>query len=155
VTRILKAKLDHAQQIHRLLMEFSREGTLLPRSLSDICSNLRDFYVCLEDGKLVGCGALHITWTDLAEVRSLAVIAKLRGRGIGRRIVHRCLKEAEELRLPRVFTLTFAPEFFEKLDFRRVNRDALPHKIWSECVNCPHFPDCGEVPLVIDLPRKR
>jgi amino-acid N-acetyltransferase len=154
LVKIEKAKLDHVKPIHQLLMEFARQGSLLPRSLSDICSNLRDFYVALDDGKVVGCGALHITWTDLAEIRSLAVVAAGQRQGMGRRLVHKCLLEAKTLRIPRVFTLTFVPGFFEKLNFDRVERNALPHKIWTDCVNCPHFPDCGEVPMLIELKPK-
>lgn len=146
-----KATLDDVKPIHGLLIEFSRRGLLLPRSLGDICSHLRDFFVWVEGGTLIGCGALHISWIDLGEIRSLAVADAARGRGIGSQIVQRCLEEARELHIPRVFTLTFVPDFFEKLGFRRVPKETLPHKIWTECVHCPHFPDCNEVPMVIEL----
>jgi amino-acid N-acetyltransferase len=148
---IQKAKLDNVRQIHHLLMEFARSGFLLPRSLNDICGNLRDFFVCAEGDKLLGCGGLHITWVDLAEIRSLAVLQSAQRQGLGRQLVNSCLDEARALHVPRVFTLTFVPDFFERMGFKRVERDSLPHKIWTECVNCPHFPDCGEVPMAIDL----
>lgn len=148
---LLKAKLEHVKPVHRLLMEYARDGVLLPRSLSDICSNLRDFFVWVENGEVLGCGALHITWVDLAEIRSVAVTPGAQGRGIGAGIVGKCLEEARDLHIPRVFTLTFIPEFFEKIGFERVARESLPHKVWTDCVNCPHFPDCNEVPMAIDV----
>jgi amino-acid N-acetyltransferase len=99
----------------------------------------------------VACAALKVVWEDLAEVRSVAVKPSLRGRGIGRMLVEAVKKEARELLIPRVFCLTYVPGFFRRLGFREVDKGSLPHKIWADCINCPQFPDCGEVPLVCDL----
>lgn len=121
---------------------------MLARALSEIYENLRDFTVCEDDGVIIGCGALHIIWCDLAELKSLAVAPERTGTGIGKTIVEVCLDEARALGIPRVFALTYKPEFFEKCGFRRVSKDTLPQKIWSECVRCPKFPDCDEVAVM-------
>ncbi len=142
-----KAKLEDAESIHRLVMAYARHKLLLPRSLSEICENIRDFLVYEENGSVTGCGALHTFWKDLAEVKSLAVAENSHGRGIGTKIVGACLEEARNLGVPRVFVLTYRPEFFERMGFKQVPKEKFPQKIWNECVKCPHFPNCKEVAL--------
>jgi amino-acid N-acetyltransferase len=73
------------------------------------------------------------------------------GRGFGRQIVLACLEEGRTLGLGRIFALTYKPEFFEKLGFQIVDKATLPHKVWTECIRCPKFPDCGEIAVVLDL----
>lgn len=146
-----KATLKDAEGIHALLEHWAAKGLLLPRSLSDIYDDLRDFFVWEKDGRIVGCGALHLTWNDLAEIRSVAVAEDCLRGGIGKDIVMSCLNEARELGVPRVFVLTFAPDFFGKFGFHSVPKETFPHKIWMECVNCPHFPDCAEVAMTLEL----
>jgi amino-acid N-acetyltransferase len=145
------ARISDARAIHALLLDFSRDGQLLGRSLADIYDAIRDFYVFEADGKIYGIGALAIFWEDLAEVRSLAVASEQQGRGIGRLIVERCLDEARELGLKRVFSLTYQPDFFKKLGFSDIEKAELPQKVWRDCVNCVNFPDCDELALAIDL----
>lgn len=134
--------------MHRLINELAEQGDMLPRALSEMYENLRDYYVVEAEGQLVACCALHICWDDLAEVRSLAVDEQVRMRGLGRALVDRCLAEAADLGLGQVFTLTLQPQFFERLGFRRVDVGNLPRKIWGECFRCPKFPNCDEVALV-------
>lgn len=124
---------------------------MLPRALSTIYENIRDFYVVEQDGSIVGCCALHVTWGDLAEVKSLAVDESTQGSGYGRVLVEKCLEDARELGIPKVFALTYVPDFFERVGFARVDKGTLPQKIWSECINCPKFPDCGEEAVAIEL----
>lgn len=141
---IRKAKIPDVGDIQALVNSFAAKNAMLPRALNTIYENIRDFYVLEENGRLIGCCALHVTWGDLAEVKSLAVDEGAQGGGHGRRLVEACLNEAKEMGLPRVFALTYVPGFFEKLGFKRIDKSALPQKIWSECINCPKFPDCGE-----------
>jgi amino-acid N-acetyltransferase len=150
-----KATVRDVQTIHALLKAFADKGELLPRSISDICDDLRDFYVFEEQGRVIGCGALHLTWTDLAEIRSIAVSEEGRGKGIGSQIVNACIQDARSLGVSQVFVLTFIPDFFARFGFRRVAKETFPHKIWLECVNCHHFPDCGEVAMSLELPPKQ
>ena len=124
---------------------------MLPRSLNTIYENIRDFYVLEQDGQIVGCCALHVTWGDLAEVKSLAVDENAQGKQLGRQLVDACLNDAREMGIPKVFALTYVPGFFEKLGFHSVDKSTLPHKIWSECINCHKFPDCGEEAVAREL----
>lgn len=148
---IRTARVPDAKIIHRLLGEFAREGLMLPRSLSDIYEDIRDFYVFEKEGEVVGTVCLHICWEDLAEVRSLAVASEQAGRGIGRQLVQSCLEEARQLGLKRVFALTYQQTFFEKLGFGLIAKSELPHKIWADCLKCAKFPDCDEISMAIDL----
>jgi len=148
---IRPARIPDARAIHQLLLEYSKDGQLLGRSLADIYENIRDFYVYEEAGAVLGTGALAISWEDLAEVRSLAVAKGQIGKGIGRKIVETCLEEARALGLKRVFALTYQPEFFKKIGFADIEKSELPQKIWGVCINCVKFPDCDEVALAINL----
>ncbi len=76
---------------------------------------------------------------------------RTQGKGYGKLLVETCLQDARDLGLPKVFALTYVPDFFEKLGFALVDKSTLPHKIWSECINCPKFPDCGEEAVTIKL----
>ncbi len=148
---IRPARIPDARIIHQLLLTYAKEGQLLGRSLAAIYDSIRDFYVYEEDGKILGIGALAICWEDLAEVRSLAVVPGQHGKGIGRKIVERCLQEARELGLQRVFALTYQPEFFQKLGFTEIDKAQLPQKVWGDCINCVKFPDCDEFALAINI----
>lgn len=148
---IRKAKIPDVHELQKLVNYFAEKKEMLPRSLNTIYENIRDFIVIEIDGKIVGCCALHVTWGDLAEVKSLAVDENSHQSGYGRQLVEACLDEAREMGIPKVFALTYVPEFFEKMGFTKVNKSTLPQKIWSECINCHKFPDCGEEAVAIKL----
>lgn len=150
---IRKARVPDVKSIHGLLLHSGGMGLLLPRSLSDLYSKLRDFYVLADrDAETVrGCCALAITWEDIAEVRSLAIAEDLRGRGWGKRLVEACLSEAVTLGLFRVFTLTYQVDFFVRQGFRVVDKEVLPQKVWADCLNCPKFPGCDETAMLIEF----
>jgi len=143
-----KATLEDVKEIQKIIKEFAKKDLMLPRSLNEIYENIRDFWVEEEKGQLIGCCALHPLWEDMAEIKSLAVVSKRQKRGLGEKMVRACLEECKSLKVKRVIALTFVPEFFERFGFKREKKEKMPHKIWSECIKCPHFPDCGEV-LVI------
>ncbi len=149
--RIRKATVSDVARIRDLINLYAKRDLLLPRSLSDIYECLRDYWVCEREGSVLGCAALHVDWEDLAEVRSLAVAENEQGRGLGKRLVKRCIREAGQLGIRRVFALTYVPTFFEKHGFRRFPKEELPRKIWVECIRCPKFPDCNEIALVLDV----
>ena len=144
---VRKARVADVPAIHALVNHYARQEIMLPLSLSDVYDRLRDFFVCEEQGEVVACGALHVVWEDLAEVRSVAVRQDRRGHGIGRALVEACLREAPGLGVRRVFTLTFEAGFFAVLGMVQTSKDTLPHKVWADCIRCPHFPNCDEVAL--------
>ncbi|MBC7360075.1 MAG: N-acetyltransferase [Desulfacinum sp.] len=150
---IRKARISDVKHLHRLLNAFAAEGRLLPRSLNDLYTNIRDTFVWEDEEthEILGCGSLHIVWEDLAEIRSLAVRKEWQGRGIGARLVQACLQEAAELGIHRVFVLTYEVEFFRKQGFQEVEKHIFPQKIWADCLHCNKFPDCDETALVLDL----
>ena len=150
---ICKAKIVHVPVIQKMLGDFAGQGKLLARPLSELYTNLRDLVVAVDDesGEVSGCCSLHIIWENLAEIRSLAVLDTQQGRGIGRRLVQACVAEAKELGIGQLFTLTYETGFFEHLGFRVVDKNVFPQKIWVDCLQCPKFPDCDEVALVLDL----
>ena len=148
---IRKAKIADIKQIYNLIMEFANKEEMLPRSLSELYDNLRDFFVFEESGKISGCCALHVMWEELGEIRSLAVKTEEQGKGIGAKLVEACIEEISQIGLSKVFALTYKPEFFEKKGFFRIDKSELPHKVWADCIKCPKFPDCGEVPVMYKI----
>jgi len=148
---IRKANIKDIKNIQTLINTYAKEDLLLPRSLTELYENLRDFFVFEEKGKIYGCAALHINWEDLAEVKSLAVDKNRKGKGIGKSLLTACLDEAKQVKVKKVFCLTYQPKFFKNFGFREIDRAKLPHKIWNECINCVKFPDCCEVALMIKL----
>lgn len=146
-----KALIGDVPAMQRLINGYAAKGLMLPRSLHSLYEHLRDYTVAVEDDELVGCVAFHISWNDLAEIRSLAVAERVQGKGAGTRLVAAAMEEAANFGLGRVFALTFVPGFFTMLGFHQVDKSELPHKIWQECIHCVHFPDCGEVPLIRDV----
>ncbi len=146
---IRKAGMADVQVAYELLNSYAEKGELLGRSLSSLYDNLRDFQVAHQpNGEFVGVCALHICWQDLAEIRSLAVVTKFQKQGIGRILVERCLADARDFGIAKVFTLTYQPDFFKRLGFSAIDKKELPHKVWTDCINCPKFPDCNEEALV-------
>jgi len=146
-----KAQMNDIKDIHKLLMDYASKGDMLSRSLSELYECLRDFNVYEEDGRLLGTAALHMVWSDLAEVRSVAVVANSSKKGIGSMLVQACIDEARSLGLKKVFCLTYKPDFFAKLGFKLVDKSELPHKVWSDCLKCPKFPDCDENAMILEL----
>jgi len=143
--------VSDAQRIQSLIMYYAKRDEMLPRSINEIYENLRDFTVIEENGEVIACGALHVCWDNLAEVKSLAVDPEHTKLGHGSRLVRYAVRETRKMDISRVFTLTFQDEFFYKLGFRYVDVNELPKKVWFECVKCVHFPDCDEVAMVKDL----
>lgn len=148
---IRKAILPDVEEMFEIVHYYADKGLMLPRSRSTLYENIRDFVVIEADGEIIGIGALHVLWRDLAELRTLAVKEGSVKQGIGRRLVQHILQEAKELKLQKVFTLTYQPGFFEKLDFTVIDKETMPHKVWTDCINCPKFPNCNEICLEIAI----
>ncbi len=146
-----KATIKDVEDIHRLINYFAGKDEMLPRPLSEIYENIRDYFVVRSGKIVVACGALHIMWSDLAEVKSVAVSEGHQHQGLGTSLVRACLAEAAELGLPTIFCLTYKPSFFQKMGFGEVDKMQLPRKVWTECYHCPKFPDCNEVALICNL----
>jgi amino-acid N-acetyltransferase len=147
--KIRKAGINDLKDVQKLINEFARREEMIPRSINELYENIRDFFICEDEGKICGACALHVLWEDLAEVRSLAVRKEYQRTGIGRKLVRRCLADARSLGIGRVFVLTYQPAFFRKLGFSDIDKSTLPQKIWGDCIRCPKFPECDEHALII------
>ncbi|HOG47590.1 MAG TPA: N-acetyltransferase [Anaerolineae bacterium] len=145
------ATVGDVEAMVRLINGYAARGEMLPKSLNQVYQNIRDFCVAERNGEIAGCGALHVLWNNLGEVRSLAVAEGLRRQGIGGLILQALLRDAGQMGLPQVFALTYKPRFFARWGFRTVERESLPRKIWVDCIDCIKFPQCDEVAVLRDL----
>jgi amino-acid N-acetyltransferase len=153
-TIVRRATLADVEEMHRLINHFASQGVMLPKSRNKLYQGVRDFFVAEKGGQFVGCCALHVLWVDLGEIRSLAVVERFQKNGVGRLLAEAALRDAMALKLPRVFALTYQKMFFERLGFVEVDKSVMPHKVWGECIDCPKFPNCDEIAMVLDLSGK-
>ena len=151
--RVERATVHDGEGIARLVNYWAAQGQMLPRTVGETYENLRDFFVVRDpvDGHVLGCAALHITWSDLAELKSLAVEESTHSRGLGAALVQACVEEGRALGLTRLFALTYRPGFFERLGWEQAEVMNLPRKVWNECYRCPKFPGCDEIAMTLDL----
>jgi amino-acid N-acetyltransferase len=145
---IRRAEISDVKAIYSLINFYAEQDEMLFRSMADIYKNLQAFTVVELDGSLVGCCALEIIWSDLAEIKSLAVDEANMAKGIGKMLVGAAAEQARQLGVQRVFALTLKPDFFEKLDFEIVEKETLPMKVWSDCAKCPKQDNCDEVAVI-------
>lgn len=146
-----KARIKDVENIHALITHYAGEGLMLARPRGMLYEFIRDFTVGEQNGMVIAAGALHILWEDLAEVRALAVAPEFTDMGIGRGLINTFVKEAWELGIPKVFSLTYQVGFFQKCGFNPVSKDILPHKVWKECIECPKFPNCDENAVIMEI----
>ncbi len=146
-----KPTFDDIEDIYDLVIEYANDGVMLARSRNTLYETIRDMIVAVnEEGNVVGVGALHIIWAELAEVRTMAVSPAVIRQGIGAEIVRRLLQEGRALGVKRFFTLTYKPGFFQTLGFKTITKNELPHKVWKDCIECPKFPNCDEIAMELD-----
>ncbi len=151
MSAVERAKISDVAQMYGIINSFAEKGEMLPRPISELYENVRDYFVIRDGERVVACASLHIIWEDLAEIKSLAVAEVGQKLGNGMKLVKACLKEANSLGIPTVFCLTYKPAFFEGAGFTQLDKLELPHKVWGECYRCPKFPDCDEVALIYHL----
>lgn len=152
--RVRAALVADVKPIMTLVNELALQQVMLPRSPASVIENIRDFFVAEVDGEFAGCGALAVTWTDLAEVRSLAVAPAMQKHGIGRTIVDALVQDAQRLGIPRLFAFTYVPGFFAKMGFTVCQHEDLPHKVFNDCTHCPKFLACDEIAMTRVLDSK-
>ncbi len=146
--QVREATVSDVPVIHSLISYYAELDRMLFRSLADIYEDLQNFLVAEMDGRTVGCCALQIIWSDLAEIQSLAVNNEMIGRGIGKTLVRAAIEKARRLGIKKVFALTLEPQFFEKVGFVRVDKKTLPMKVWTDCSRCPKQAQCDETALI-------
>lgn len=152
---IRRARIEDVKEIQKLINGFAKRHRIIQRSLNDLYDNIRDIFVYESGGRIRGTLSLHVSWEDLAEIRSLAVSKPSQGRGIGKALIKAALRDAAVLGINRVFSLTYIPGYFHKLGFRDIDKSQLPSKIWTDCLNCPLFPECDEEAVIMDIKRRK
>lgn len=147
------AQTADAEAICSLINHYAEQGLMLHRSMESTYDSLREFQVAIDDdGKIVGCVAVDIFWADLAEVKSLAVNPDMIGQGIGARLVAGAVEDARHMGVKRLFTLTYEQAFFQRQGFEVIDRNALPEKVWRECLVCPKADACDEIAMMLPIP---
>ena len=152
--KVRSAKISDARAIYALINSYAERDKMLFRSMADIYENLQAFAVAELDVNVVGCCALQIIWSDLAEIKSLAVDEANTEKGIGKMLVAAAIEQAVKFGVPRVFALTLDPDFFQKLGFKIIGKDALPMKVWSDCARCPKQQNCDEIAVIKNVKRE-
>jgi len=149
--RVRMAEADDVEQMFALLSPWSEKKVVLPRTRDSLYQHLQEFVVAEFDGKVVGLAALHVYQANLAEIRSLVVDDSHQGMGVGKLLVEACEKVAAGLGLEKLFALTYVTGFFGHMGYSVVQKETLPHKIWTVCIHCEKFTNCDEVAMVKQL----
>jgi amino-acid N-acetyltransferase len=129
---IRRASTRDVRHIRRLIDIYTADRRLLSKATVAIYEDVQEFWVAERDGAVVGCGALHVLWEDLAEIRTIAVDPQWHGHKIGFRLVHALLDTARELGVRRVFVLTFETEFFASFGFTPIEGTPVPHEVYEQ-----------------------
>ncbi|KWW98906.1 GCN5-related N-acetyltransferase [Carbonactinospora thermoautotrophica] len=134
VVTIRRARTGDVRHIRRLIDTYARDRILLDKPTVTLFEDIQEFWVAERDldGEIVGCGALHVMWEDLAEVRTLAVDPSCRGQGVGHRLLDKLLDTARWLGVRRIFCLTFEVEFFRRHGFREISGTPVPQEVYEE-----------------------
>lgn len=149
--KIRDAKISDATPIHCLVTSYAELDKMLFRPMADIYENLQTFKVVELDGRVVGCCALQVIWSDLAEIKSLAVDKNNEGKGVGRALVQAAVQQARQLGIRKVFAFTLEPAFFINMGFKEIDSKLLPMKVWSDCARCPKQDNCDEIAVMLEL----
>ncbi|MEV0727845.1 MULTISPECIES: amino-acid N-acetyltransferase [Polymorphospora] len=131
---VRRARTSDVRVIRRLIDTYSGGRRMLSKATVTLFEDIQEFWVAVrtEDGAVVGCGALHVMWEDLAEIRTVAVDPDCRGMRIGHRIVDALLATARELGVARVFVLTFETRFFGSFGFVEIDGAPVPHQVYEQ-----------------------
>ena len=131
---IRRARTRDVRAIGGLVDDNTGSGRLLAKATVTLYEDVQEFWIAerVADGEVVGCGALHVMWEDLAEIRTIAVRADSQGMGIGHRLVEALLGSARELGVRRVFVLTFAVGFFGGHGFEPIHGSPVSHEVYEE-----------------------
>ncbi len=148
----LKPTLLDIEAMQTLVKQEVANGVILDRNSNEMATTIRSYTIAKNKNKIIGFVALHIHTPTLAEIRSLIVREDFRNRGVGKNLISEAIKEAKDLNLKEVLTLTYHKEFFEKLNFKEISKESIPDsKIWADCIKCKHFPICNEISLIKEI----
>lgn len=148
---IRKASVDDVDAILKLVNYYAEKELLLRKSAFKVYTKLQTFYIAETEKKVVGCVSLVVLWEDLAEICSLAVDEQYLRRGIGKKLVNKCIEQAKLLKVTKIIALTYKDKFFEKIGFHFVDKNIFPRKLMWECLECPKLDECDELAYLMNL----
>jgi amino-acid N-acetyltransferase len=142
---------SNARRLHALITANLEEGHLLPRTFTELVAHAERFTVAVKGRRIVGCAELAPLSPSVAEVRSLAVDASARGAGVGRQIVEELRRRARREGFEKLCAFTHAPGYFIQMGFSIVPHTWILEKIFTDCLKCPHFRQCGQYAMIVPL----
>ena len=131
---VRSAKTGDVKKIRKIVDAYSDHRRLLSKETVTLFEAVQEFVVAEIDGEVVGCGALHVLWEDLAEVRTVAVIESMHGQGVGHKILDQVLKNAKEIGVKKVFCLTFETKFFGAHGFEEIQGTPVTPEVYQEMI---------------------
>ena len=126
------AKTSDIKKIRKIIDTFVEPRRLLSKETVTLYESVQEFAIAEIDGEVVGCGALHVLWEDLAEVRTVAVVESMHGKGIGHAILESILNKAKEIGVKKVFCLTFETEFFGSHGFTEIQGTPVEPDVYAQ-----------------------
>jgi amino-acid N-acetyltransferase len=129
---IRRARTSDVRGIRALVAPLAERRVLVSKEAVTYFESLQEFRVAELDGRVVGCGALHVMWEDLAEIRTLAVAPQMLGTGLGGRLLEALVEDAREIGVERLFCLTFETDFFTRHGFSAIEGQAVPMDVYAE-----------------------
>lgn len=154
---IRPATVSDVHGMSALINQYASANVMLARGPQYLYQHIQDYLVAtapnVENGgdTVVACGAVHVLWADLAEIRSIAVHSGCQEHGLGRRLVKALMDRCRFLGIPRVFVFTLVGNFFRGCGFEEFDRELLPPAVWVECSKCPKFYRCDETCMLASL----
>lgn len=146
-----KARQNDIEAVLDIIDPYVNRGILLKKTRQDIVVRIRDFFVYEDENEIAGCAALFPGWDGLGEICTLAVRESMQKKGIGTGLVKACIEDGRDLGLPKIFTLTYEKDFFRGQGFQEIDKHTLPQKIFKDCIKCPHYLDCNETAMIMEL----
>jgi len=129
---IRSARTSDIKGIRKLIDTYAIGGRLLTKETVTLYESVQEFTVAIENNEVVGCGALHVLWEDLAEVRTVAVLERLRGKGVGHQILQAIEERAGAIGVKRIFCLTFETQFFGRHGFEEIQGTPVDADVYAE-----------------------
>ncbi len=130
--QIRPARTSDVRGIRHMVDEYSLQRRLLSKETVTLYEDVQEFFVAVEGDEVVGCGALHVLWEDLAEVRTVAVQERLKGQGVGHKILEAIVDRARHLGIKRLFCLTFETDFFRRHGFIEIEGSAVEPEVYTQ-----------------------
>jgi amino-acid N-acetyltransferase len=135
MVEIRPAKSTDVKGIRKLIDTYAPQRRLLSKETVTLYESVQEFTVAVDDGEVIGCGALHVLWEDLAEVRTVADAEKYRGQGIGHRILEAVIQRGREIGVKRIFCLTFETDFFGRHGFEEIHGTPVDPEVYTQLLH--------------------